>query len=206
MPYAYKDKLSQTPIDAGIEITEEQYKQAIRDKIEGKLVAVKNDILQVFEEKTLSVYSIESGEEKTISVLDDVPEGFTELPMPDANHDWNGSNWELSVEKYQKELISLVESKTQARLDAFATTGGYSNNDSISKYKDITDDEIALLPADEQPLVTRFRTECRYLAVQTARTWAKLYLILDEVTAGTRPVPSGYTDIEPELPVLQWPE
>jgi hypothetical protein len=29
--------------------------------------------------------------------------------------------------------------------------------------------------------------------------------MLDEVIAGTRPMPTGFADIEPELPVLTWP-
>lgn len=35
--------------------------------------------------------------------------------------------------------------------------------------------------------------------------WAKLYEILAEVETGTRPMPVGFKDIEPELPILQWP-
>lgn len=30
--------------------------------------------------------------------------------------------------------------------------------------------------------------------------------MLDEVEAGTRHMPSGFADIEPELPVLHWPQ
>lgn len=37
------------------------------------------------------------------------------------------------------------------------------------------------------------------------QTWAKLYEIFDEVKAGTCLVPSGFEDIEAELPVLEWP-
>lgn len=99
---------------------------------------------------------------------------------------------------------SIIKS-TQESLDNFAATRGYDNVNSISKYQNITDDEILALPAEEQPNVTKFRAECRYLALATARTWAKLYLIMDEVIAGTRPMPSGYSDISEELPVLEWP-
>ena len=105
----------------------------------------------------------------------------------------------------QNQLIDSIVAATQTRLDAFAATRGYDDVNSISKYKDISDEEIAAMPANEQPLVTKFRAESRYLASMTARTWAVLYLILDEVQAGTRPVPSGYADIEPLLPPLVWP-
>lgn len=35
---------------------------------------------------------------------------------------------------------------------------------------------------------------------------AKLYEMLAEVEAGTRPLPDGYADVESELPVLAWPD
>lgn len=94
---------------------------------------------------------------------------------------------------------------TQSRLDCFARSRGYDDVNSASKYKDITDDEIALLPLEEQVLVSKFRAECKYLVTMTMRTWAKLYLILTDVENGLIPVPSSFTDIEHLLPVLQWP-
>ena len=103
------------------------------------------------------------------------------------------------------ELQRLIVGATQDRLDAFAMTRGYDNVNSAAKYKDITDAEIAAMPVNEQPLVMQFRAECRYLAIATARTWARLYIVLGEVQAGTRPVPAGFQDIEPELPALEWP-
>jgi hypothetical protein len=121
---------------------------------------------------------------------------IVELPAEVAQ-----ANLEKEKERIQNEILF----NTQKRLDSFAKTRNYDGVDSIGKYKDISDEEIALMPEDEQPLVLKFRTECRYLAAVTARTWAKLYLILDEVLAGTRAVPTGYADIEPDLPVLQWP-
>ncbi len=54
-------------------------------------------------------------------------------------------------------------------------------------------------------LVQKFRTEGQYCLAQRDNTWAKLYEILAEVEAGTRPFPSGFADIEPDLPVLEWP-
>ncbi len=52
----------------------------------------------------------------------------------------------------------------------------------------------------------KFRVEGQYGVEARDATWAKLYQILAEVEAGTRPIPSDYADIEPELPVLAWPE
>jgi len=63
-----------------------------------------------------------------------------------------------------------IVAKTQARLTTFAATRGYSSLEAVSKYKDITDAEIASLPAADRPLVAKFRTECRYVALATAHT------------------------------------
>lgn len=103
------------------------------------------------------------------------------------------------------QIKSAIVALTQLRLDAFAQTRGYDGVNSAAKYKDITDAEIAAMPVNEQPLVMQFRAECRYLAIITARTWARLYILLGEVQAGNRPVPTGFQDIEPELPTLEWP-
>lgn len=121
---------------------------------------------------------------------------------------WQGSHW-LILQSYpqpdREQVRSQVVQATQRRLDEFANTRNYDNTDSISKYKDITDEEISELPVEEQQLVSKFRTECRYLAVMVARTWAKLYIILSEVEVGARQVPQGFSDIENELPELVWP-
>ena len=63
-----------------------------------------------------------------------------------------------------------------------------------------------LIPINEQPLVLKFRIEYRFIALGTARTWAKLYLILDEIKTGKRSIPNNITDIEADLPELVWPQ
>lgn len=103
-------------------------------------------------------------------------------------------------------IRNSIVNATQKRLDDFAATRNYSSLDSISKYKDISDAEIDTLPGADRPLVKKFRTECRYLALATAQTWAVLYRGLAEVEAGNRPMPGSFDEIEGELPPLVWPE
>ncbi len=119
---------------------------------------------------------------------------------------------DLSVEQAQanqveanKKLKDLIITQTQERLDSFTSSRGYTSVDSISKYQNIQDEEIASSPVEQQPLLTKFRAEARYVALVTAQTWAKLYLILDEVIAGTRARPTGIHDIINDLPELSWP-
>ena len=53
--------------------------------------------------------------------------------------------------------------------------------------------------------VPKFQQEGQYAVNARDNTWATLYTILGEVQQGTRPVPSGFADIEPLLPALVWP-
>lgn len=105
-----------------------------------------------------------------------------------------------------EELKANIVFNTQKRLDVFAATRGYSGTDSLSKYQNLTDEQIASLPTEDlRSQVSKFRTECQYLALMTAVTWATLYSIMDKVLTGNRAMPSGYADVEPDLPPLEWP-
>lgn len=79
----------------------------------------------------------------------------------------------------------------QSRLDEFARTRNYSGILSLCTYA-----------TDSNP---KFAAEGQYGVETRSQHWATLYEILAEVQAGTRPVPSGYAEIESELPVLEWP-
>lgn len=89
-------------------------------------------------------------------------------------------------------LYKAVQDGAQRRLDNFAQTRNYSGMLSLCTYATSTN--------------AKFQAEGQYGVEVRDATWAKLYEILAEVEAGTRPVPSGYSDIEAELPALQWPE
>jgi hypothetical protein len=87
----------------------------------------------------------------------------------------------------QKEVVDA----TQKRLDDFAKTREYDGILSACTYS-------------TSP-TTKFATEGQYCVEQRDATWAKLYEMLAEVEAGTRPIPQSFADIEPELPALVWP-
>lgn len=95
--------------------------------------------------------------------------------------------------------------KTQNHLDTFAQSRSYDGTVSIGKYIGITDDEINSLPESLQDLTRKFRSECKYLSLMTAATWARCYEILGEVESGLRDMPSSFEDIVGELPTLEWP-
>jgi hypothetical protein len=100
----------------------------------------------------------------------------------------------MSPEEQQAYFESLAEAivqQTQQRLDDFAKTRNYSGILSACTYATSG--------------VAKFTIEGTYCVAARDATWAKLYQILAEVEDGLRPAPSGYTEIEPELPVLVWP-
>ena len=80
---------------------------------------------------------------------------------------------------------------TQKRLDDFAKTRNYDGILSACTYA--------------TSAVPQFQAEGQYCVSARDATWTVLYQILAEVQAGTRPAPTGYADIEPDLPSLSWP-
>ena len=99
----------------------------------------------------------------------------------------------IATDKAQKAeaLTSSIVAATQLRLDAWAKTRNYDGILSLCTYATST--------------VSKFAAEGRAGVNARDATWAKLYQILDDVEQGLRPAPSGYDEIELELPVLTWP-
>lgn len=91
----------------------------------------------------------------------------------------------------QSQVQDQIVYATQQRLDDFAKTRNYDGILSACTY--------ATSPT------AQFNTEGQYCVAVRDATWSALYVILGEVQAGTRPMPSGYADIEAELPALVWP-
>lgn len=89
------------------------------------------------------------------------------------------------------DIQTSIVAATQARLDDFAKTRNYDGILSLCTYATSS--------------VTKFATEGQYGVNVRDLTWATLYTIMDQVQAGTRPMPTGYTDVEPLLPALSWP-
>lgn len=89
------------------------------------------------------------------------------------------------------EIIASLTAQIQKRLDDFAKTRNYDGILSACTYATST--------------VPKFATEGQYCVQVRDATWAAGYALMDEVLAGTRPVPSSISDIEADLPVLEWP-
>ena len=96
------------------------------------------------------------------------------------------------IAQQQRALQENIVAQTQQRLDDFARTRGYDGILSAATYATSTS--------------PKFAAEGRCCVEARDATWARLYAILAEVEAGQRPAPSGFADIENELPPLVWPD
>lgn len=92
-----------------------------------------------------------------------------------------------------KNLQQSIVAATQTMLDNFAATRLYGGIMSACTYVSSTN--------------PKFAAEGAYCVELRDQTWAKLYEMLAEVQAGSRPIPSSFTDIAGELPVSSatWP-
>jgi hypothetical protein len=118
--------------------------------------------------------------------------------LVEGNYEQRWEVYALSQEQADANLaasnrarFNQIVAETQARLDAFARTRNYDDIKSASDYAGCS--------------VPRFDAEGTYCRDARAETWAALYAMLDEVNAGTRPIPASLADIEDELPALAWP-
>ena len=101
---------------------------------------------------------------------------------------------QIQANQQAKALRVLEEcvASAQQRLDDFAKTRNYDGILSACTYATST--------------VAKFQSEGQYCVDARDATWSKLYQIMDEVAIGARIKPSGFADIESELPELVWPQ
>lgn len=99
--------------------------------------------------------------------------------------------WESRSVKSPEALQSEIVQAVQLRLDTFAQTRNYDSILSACTYA--------------TSVIEKFSSEGQYAVNARDMTWAELYTILGEVQGGLRPMPTGYSEIESELPLLSWP-
>lgn len=92
---------------------------------------------------------------------------------------------------YVASLIAGITRDAQARLDAFAQTRNYDGILSACTYATSS--------------VPNFAAEGQYCVDARDAMWSALYAMWAEIEAGTRPIPAGFSDLLPDLPVLAWP-
>ena len=104
---------------------------------------------------------------------------------------WNVT--QLTADEIAAQQLALqdaIVAQTQQRLDDFAKTRNYDGILSACTYATST--------------VPKFASEGQLCVEYRDATWAKLYDILGEVERGERDMPKSFSDIEEELPSLEW--
>lgn len=114
----------------------------------------------------------------TIEEYGPLPEGWSETPPPPT------------PEEERAIMLSQFTNVIQRRLDTFAQTRGYDNALSAASYATSTDE--------------KFRAEGQYIVEARDATWAAAYVILDDVLAEKRPIPTE-EELLAEMPELVWP-
>lgn len=153
-----------------------------------------------YEQADLCEFGFETFAEADKPAFDPLAEKITETTPVKVGGVWarqwrvvalTSAEAQAATQAAQASLIDAVSVATQARLDAFARTRNYDGILSACTYASSTN--------------AKFAAEGAYCMKARDDTWATLYAVLAQVQAGTRPMPSGYADIEPELPALTWP-
>lgn len=98
---------------------------------------------------------------------------------------------QANMARAARDLEQNVVEAVQSRLDSFARTRNYDGILSACTY--VTS------------AIPKFQQEAQYCVEARDSTWAKLYEIMADIQSGNRAMPSGFEDLEPELPILQWP-
>lgn len=126
-------------------------------------------------------------------------------PVQDANGNWvegyeevdmfSGEDKAAQEAKFLRDkadkTIEALQDAVQSRLDDFAKTRYYNDITSACTYA-----------TSQNPV---FAAEGQYCVNARDTTWAYLYGELAKIKAGTRTLPASYGELEPELPVLEWP-
>lgn len=124
--YAVDDRLTTDSVEGAVEITKQEYLDAIAAKAEGRNAKVIDGGLVIFSGETKTVYSTETGEAMEIAAEDETPDGYTETARPDHTYDWDGEAWVLNTEKATKrDILSLEAQITPRRIrEAMLTNEG----------------------------------------------------------------------------------
>ena len=92
---------------------------------------------------------------------------------------------------FKQSIFDDISTQVQKRLDDFVKTRGYTSILTACSYVDST--------------VAEFKNEAVFCIQLRDTTWQTVYQIFAEMEAGTRPFSVGLTDIESDLPIMQWP-
>ena len=134
MPYAAEDKISQEIIEDGIEITEQEYQNALEAMLEGKKIAIRNGMLRFLSSEKKTVYNTQDGSELEIPENEDIPDGYTEIEYPGELYYWQDEEWILDIEKYKaKKIAELADARWREEVGGYMYNGHEFHSDRESQ-------------------------------------------------------------------------
>jgi len=120
MPYAAEDKISEVMIEGGIEITEQEYQEALQAMLEGKKITIRDGMLRFLSSEKKTVYNTQDGTELEIPENEDVPDGYTEIEYPGELYYWQDGKWVIDVEKMKiRKITELADARWQEETSGF---------------------------------------------------------------------------------------
>ncbi len=113
MPFATNNKISTTEFPGAIEITDEEYKEALLALVNGQKVTLQKNKLFILSIEMRTVYSKEDKSILEIHQNEDIPSGYTDLVPLSTDHEWVNNSWVITPEKQteiqRREIIENIE-------------------------------------------------------------------------------------------------
>ncbi|EPQ6833964.1 tetratricopeptide repeat protein [Vibrio cholerae] len=95
--FAFEDVLMLECVEYAIEITEQQYNDAIAAKMEGRKAFVRDDELIIFSGVMRTIWNCEDGSTKEIDEQELIPEGWTDKERKTAFDRWIDGEWVTDI-------------------------------------------------------------------------------------------------------------
>lgn len=106
--FAFEDSLMLEKIEGAIEITEQQYNDAIAAKMAGRKAFVRGGELVIFSGVMRNIWNTSDKSIKEIDGLDIIPDGYTCIKPSHFSDEWNGSEWLPNIEvQFDEEIQAL---------------------------------------------------------------------------------------------------
>ena len=134
MPYAAEDKISEAMIEDGIEITEQEYQEALQAMLEGKKITIRDGMLRFLSSEKKTVYNTQDGTELEIPENEDVPDGYTEVKRPSELYYWQDGEWILDIEQLKaKKIAELADARWREEVEGYMYNGHEFHSDRESQ-------------------------------------------------------------------------
>lgn len=106
--FAFEDALMLEHVEGAIEITEQQYNDALAAKMEGRKAFVRNGELVIFSGVMRTIWNTSDKSIKEIDEFDIIPAGYTNVEPLNPSDVWDGSEWLPNVEaQFEQEIAAL---------------------------------------------------------------------------------------------------